>query len=174
MGHAGGCAVTGTSADTQHSVTLTVTDEAGTARLAERLAPHLRPGDAVLLDGALAAGKTAFVRALVAALGSDEAVTSPTYTIANIYAAPGGELLHVDAYRLADAREFYHLGLEDYVEHAICLIEWGSRIDTLFPEALRLALDFDPAGDTARRITLSATTPRWAPVLDALAQEGAA
>lgn len=166
--------MTGTFTDSTRRLTVTIADEAGTARLAARLAPHLRPGDAVLLDGALAAGKTAFARALVAALGSDAPVTSPTYTIANIYPAPVAELLHVDAYRLANAREFYHLGLEDYLDHGICLIEWGSRIDTMFPAALRLVLDFDAAGDTARRITLAADDPRWTPVLDALAREGAA
>ncbi|HBS49408.1 MAG TPA: tRNA (adenosine(37)-N6)-threonylcarbamoyltransferase complex ATPase subunit type 1 TsaE [Rhodobacteraceae bacterium] len=150
------------------SLTRAVADETGTAALARALAPHLAPGDALLLDGALAAGKTAFVRALAAALGSRDSVTSPTYTIANIYETPGPEILHVDAYRLKDAREFYHLGLEDYLDRAICVIEWGTRVEGMIDAPLRLHFAFGAEGESAREITLSAEAPRWAPVLEAL------
>lgn len=165
--------MTGTSTQTERSVTLAVADEAGTRRLARSLAPHLRPGDALLLDGALAAGKTAFTRALVAALGSDDAVTSPTYAIANIYDAPEFQVLHVDAWRLADARAFYQLGLDDYLEDAVCVIEWGSRVAAMFPAPLCLAFDFAEDCEAARRITVSAAEARWMPVLDSLAGDGA-
>lgn len=149
------------------TLTLTAPDEQTTARIAAALADHLRPGDAVLLDGALAAGKTFFTRALVAALGSDDAVTSPTYAIANIYESPRGPVLHVDAYRLESAREFYHLGLEDYLETGIAVIEWGERVDTMFDAPLHLRIGFG-ADDNSRSLCFTADAPRWAPVLTAL------
>lgn len=135
--------------------------------LAATIAPLLRAGDVVLLDGPLAAGKTFFVTALVAALGSNDRVTSPTYAIANIYDAPHGDILHVDAYRLENAREFHHLGLEDHVENGISLIEWGRRITDAFdaPLAMSIALG---TGETERSVTLSAEAPRWATLFDTL------
>ncbi|AJE46204.1 tRNA (adenosine(37)-N6)-threonylcarbamoyltransferase complex ATPase subunit type 1 TsaE [Celeribacter indicus] len=148
-------------------LTLTARDEAATARIAAALAPHLRAGDVVLLDGALAAGKTFFVRALVAALGCTEQVTSPTYTIAHIYETGSLPVLHVDAYRLRGAQDFHHLGLEEQVESGLSLIEWGERLGDFFDAPLSIRLDFG-AGEGTRRITLRAEAARWSPVLDAL------
>lgn len=147
---------------------ITVANEDDTARIASALADLLRPGDVVLLDGALAAGKTTFTRALVRALGYDEAVTSPTYTIANIYDTPKGALLHVDAYRLKGAQEFYHLGLEDYIETGMSVIEWGERLEGYFDAPLSIRIGFGE-DETARVLTLSSDAARWLPVLEALA-----
>ncbi|SFK06490.1 tRNA threonylcarbamoyladenosine biosynthesis protein TsaE [Celeribacter neptunius] len=147
---------------------ITVASEDDTARIASALAEHLRAGDVVLLDGALAAGKTTFTRALVRAMGCDEAVTSPTYTIANIYETPKGPLLHVDAYRLKGAQEFYHLGLEDYLETGISVIEWGERIEGYFDAPLSIRIGFGEE-ETARVLTLTSDAPRWTQVLEALA-----
>ena len=72
-----------------------------TARVAAALAPLLRAGDSILLKGALASGKTAFVQELVRALGSKADVTSPTFTIAQFYPMLAGTFLHIDAYRLS-------------------------------------------------------------------------
>ncbi|GAA3852916.1 tRNA (adenosine(37)-N6)-threonylcarbamoyltransferase complex ATPase subunit type 1 TsaE [Celeribacter arenosi] len=145
-----------------------VPDETASTALAQTLAPHLRAGDIVMLDGALAAGKTFFTRALGLALGTDDPVTSPTYTIANIYDLPRGNLIHIDAYRLKNEREFHNLGLEDDMERAITVIEWGARLGDAFPEALSIRIDL-ANGETARSYTVTATDARWAPVLEALA-----
>ena len=145
-----------------------VADESASAALAQSLAPHLRAGDIVMLDGTLAAGKTFFTRALARALGTDDPVTSPTYTIANIYDLPRGKLIHIDAYRLENAREFHNLGLEDDMERAITVIEWGARLEDAFPEALSIHIDL-ATGETARNYTLTASDARWAPVLEAFA-----
>lgn len=146
---------------------IVIYDETGTARIASALAAQLRPGDVVLLDGALAAGKTFFTRALVRALGSEEAVTSPTYTIANIYETPKGPVLHVDAYRLKGTQDFYHLGLEEYFDSGISVIEWGERIAGYFDTPLAIHIGFGDT-DTTRLLTLTADSPRWTPVLEAL------
>ncbi|MDL5157090.1 tRNA (adenosine(37)-N6)-threonylcarbamoyltransferase complex ATPase subunit type 1 TsaE [Actinomycetospora termitidis] len=137
-----------------------------TARLARDLAPHLRAGDALLLTGDLAAGKTTFTSALVAALGSDAAVTSPTFSLANFYDTPGLRVLHVDTYRLEDLAEFRDLGLDEYLDEVIAVIEWAGLVSSEFPEPLDLT--FAKTGDTARTITLSGAG-RWSTVLDDLA-----
>lgn len=150
-----------------HEITIHVADEAATKQLAAALAKHLRPGDTVLLDGALAAGKTFFTKALAAELGCTETVTSPTYAIANIYEAPNFSILHVDAYRLKSARDFHMLGLEDYLENGVSIIEWGERVRDIVEAPLDIRIGFGNA-DEARVFTLTSLAPRWAPVLEAL------
>ena len=141
----------------------------GTARLAAALAPHLHAGDAVLLTGELAAGKTTFVSALVAALGSEDAVASPTFSLAHFYATAGPRVLHVDTYRLADLAEFRDLGLDEYLDEVVALVEWGELVAGEFVEPLRIHLAAsDPADGSVREVTLRGGA-RWAPVLDALA-----
>ena len=151
-----------------HSLTLTAQSEAQTAQIAVQLAAHLRGGDVVMLDGTLAAGKTFFIRALVGGLGSDEDVTSPTYTLANIYETNRAPVLHVDAYRIENKKDFYHLGLDDYFDTGICLIEWGQRIDDFFDAPLQIDIAFGDSEGT-RVFTLSSPDPRWIPVFEALA-----
>ena len=150
-------------------VTITSAGPDDTARAAAALAPHLRSGDVLLLTGGLAAGKTTFTSALVAALGSGSAVTSPTFSLANFYDTPGPRVLHVDTYRLSDLAEFRDLGLEEYLDEVIAVIEWGGLVDSEFPEPLRIAF----TGDGTREITLRGDG-RWAPVLAALRAEVAA
>ncbi len=134
-----------------------------TKALAERVAARLGPGDLLLLDGELGAGKTFFARAMLRALGvpSEVAVTSPTFVLVNEYATARGQLLHADLYRLREsarsaggglAREVSGLGLrERRGEGAIVLVEWSEGAeDALGPDArLRVALSI---GGPSRRI----------------------
>ncbi len=136
-----------------------------TARVALALAPFLRAGDAMLLKGPLASGKTAFVQELVAALGSTAEVTSPTFTLAQFYPIADGTFLHIDAYRLSSVAEFRDLALEDFVPESITAIEWGDIIEEDFPNALTIAFEFVPNQDNWRRLTFSAAAERWQPVL---------
>jgi tRNA threonylcarbamoyladenosine biosynthesis protein TsaE len=139
-----------------------------TALVAAALAPFLHSGDAMLLKGALAGGKTAFVQELMAALGSEANVTSPTFTLAHFYPTPTGTFLHIDAYRLSSVAEFRDLGLEDYVPESITAVEWGDIVEEDFSNALSIAFEFVPSEDNTRRLTLSATAERWQPVLESL------
>lgn len=107
-----------------------------TRALARHLSELLRPGDLVLLDGALGAGKTTLIRALAEAMGVDpRAVASPTFVIAHEHALPGGaRLVHIDAYRLGghEPEELELLGWDRLTgPDAIVLIEWGQRIADL-------------------------------------------
>ena len=138
------------------------------ARVAAVLAPLLHAGDAMMLKGALASGKTAFVQELVAALGSDANVTSPTFTLAHFYQIPNGTFLHIDAYRLSSVAEFRDLALEDYVPESITAVEWGDIVEEDFSNALSIAFEFVPGQDNWRKLTFSATAERWQPVLEIL------
>lgn len=138
---------------------------AETARVATALAPFLRAGDAMLLKGPLASGKTAFVQELVAALGSAAEVTSPTFTLAQFYTLPSGNFLHIDAYRLSSVAEFRDLALEDFVPESITAVEWGDIVEADFPNALTISFEFVPNQDNWRQLTFSAGAERWQPVL---------
>ncbi len=104
------------------------------AALAARIAPHLVPGDCILLEGPIGAGKTHFARALIQArLAEPEEIPSPTYTLIQTYQAPECEIWHCDLYRLADSGEVPELGIGEALERAICLIEWPDRLGSLRP-----------------------------------------
>lgn len=142
-----------------------------TARAAAALAPWLRPGDAMMLKGALAGGKTAFVQELVAALGSEAEVTSPTFTIAQFYQTTRGMFLHIDAYRLSSVAEFRDLALEDYVAESITAIEWGDIVEVDFSNALSIDFEFVAGEDNWRKLTFSANAERWQPLLESLSKQ---
>ena len=127
-----------------------------TADIAASLAELLGPGDVVLLQGDLAAGKTFFTRHLVQELGTQDDISSPTYTIANIYQTKRCDVLHVDAYRLSDAQEFHNLGLEEEIYRSISVIEWGGRIQEAFDAYLHIALTALHEQDGARDLEFGA------------------
>lgn len=139
-----------------------------TAYVAAAIAPMLRLGDAIMLKGALAGGKTAFVQELVAALGSEADVTSPTFTLAHFYPTRAGTFLHVDAYRLSSIAEYRDLGLDDYIFESITAVEWGDKVERDFPGSLSIVFEFVDNGDTCRKLTFSASTDRWRPILHRL------
>jgi len=145
-------------------------NEADTARIAQALAFLLRQGDAILLEGALAVGKTHFVKALVKALGSEDLVTSPTFALAQFYETAAGRFLHVDAYRLSGIAEYRDLGLDEYRESSIVAVEWGSKVAGCFPGALSISMDF-AGSDDARRLTMIFSNPRWAALREHLERE---
>ena len=145
---------------------LLLDDPDATAALADRLAPALRPGDALLLEGPIGAGKTHLARALIGALQRAagevaEEVPSPSFTLIQTYRAGPLEIRHVDLYRLSDPGEVVELGLDDGAG-VLSLIEWPDRLGDLRPaDALTLRLGFAEA-DTARHLTLIPRGPRGA------------
>lgn len=143
--------------------------EADTAALAARLAAALRPGDALLLSGAVGAGKSAFARALIRArLGDPGAeVPSPSFTLVQTYGEGAETLWHADLYRLSHPDEVAELGLLAALEEAICLVEWPDRLGPLAPaEALRLDLETLNEGRLATFSGPAAWLPRLENLLD--------
>jgi tRNA threonylcarbamoyladenosine biosynthesis protein TsaE len=139
-------------------------DEEATARLGAALAPKLRRGDVVALSGPLGVGKTALARAILAALGHDGEVPSPSFAIVQPYEDVEPPVWHVDLYRIDDASELDELGL-DAAADAVLVVEWPEKAgERAWPEALRLALDFVEGG--ARRLTADVPASwqgRWPP-----------
>ena len=142
-----------------------------TARLAERVGAHLRAGDCLLLDGPVGAGKTHFARHLIWSLMPvPEDVPSPTFTLIQTYDTSVGELWHADLYRLTSLDEIEELGLVQAFDHAICLVEWPQLLGPLTPAtALTLKFQADPNNELTRHVSFHATTKRWQPLLDQLA-----
>jgi tRNA threonylcarbamoyladenosine biosynthesis protein TsaE len=145
-----------------------------------RLARLLRAGDVVVLSGALGSGKTTLAQGIGASLGIRGDVTSPTFVISRVHPSlvGGPALVHVDAYRISGAEELDDLDLDETLEEAVTLVEWGEGLaDLLAENRLRVRLSRqrgadDPGtpteehllGDEPRAITVEAFGPRWAGV----------
>ena len=100
-----------------------------TAALGGRLADALKTGRVVAFTWDLGAGKTAFVSGMARALGVEERVTSPTFTIVNEYEGGRLPLFHFDMYRLGGADELFHIGWEDYLSRGgVCAVEWSENV----------------------------------------------
>src|SRR5918999_1892711 len=95
-----------------------------TERIAAQLAAELRPGDVVTVSGELGSGKTTFVRGAARALGVEQPVTSPTFTIGHRYRGRRLDVSHLDLYRFAGVSSAEWGDLEPYFEDALVFVEW--------------------------------------------------
>lgn len=111
--------------------------------LGARLSERWKAGDLVLLEGPLGAGKTTLVRGVLEALGHRGGVRSPTFNLLQVYATHP-PVLHADLYRLTSADG---LGLEDYCDDHLCLIEWPDRLGDI-EGAIRVRIEFEGEGRT--------------------------
>ena len=122
-----------------------------TQAIAFEYAKTLKPGDVVLLDGDMGAGKTAFSKGVALGLGIEEEVTSPTYAYMNDY---DGRLFHYDCYRIESVEQAENLGLADYFDMGgICLIEWSQNIAPLLPSVVK-RVKITKIDETKREIEL--------------------
>ena len=130
-----------------------------TRAFGERLARQLRAGDVLLLMGNLGAGKSELTRGIAQGLGVTDTVTSPSFTILNVYEDGRVPLYHFDWYRLNSAEELYEMGMDEYLGgDGVAVVEWPSQCPEAIPEDC-LEVVIEPVGDTDRRLTL---TPRGA------------
>ena len=130
---------------------MNLSDEQATEALGAAIAARLRPGDVVTLSGPLGVGKTALARGLLASLGHDGEVPSPSFAIVQPYEELQPPVWHVDLYRIDDVGELDELGLDDAAE-GVLLIEWPEKAGpSVWPQALGLTLEFGESG--ARRLT---------------------
>lgn len=146
-------------------VEITLPNRRATKALAEKVAPRLRAGDLVRLDGDLGAGKTFFTRALLRALGVGEetAVTSPTFVLVTEYPCRVGTVLHADLYRLREGgprsqgfvEDVLGLGLrERRDEGAVLVVEWGDGAEEALGGEAALTVTLRTEGPNARRAVL--------------------
>lgn len=125
-----------------------------TENIAERFAQTLTGGEAVLLVGEMGAGKTHFVKGLAKGLNIDDVITSPTFTLHNMYC---GRLTlnHFDFYRVEDSAEAEMLGLDEffYDRHGVSAIEWSENIKELIP-AKHITVTIEKLNESERKITV--------------------
>ena len=127
--------------------------------LGRKLAEHLRPGDLVLVNGPLGAGKTVLAQGVGAGLGVT-GVTSPTFVISRVHKGTV-PFIHVDAYRLIDSENpnLYVDDLDLDISHSITLIEWGgSESARLSEDRLEISID---RSDDVRKVEIKPVGPRW-------------
>ena len=137
-------------------MTVTSHSQDETADVGRQLASTLAPGSVLLLIGDLGAGKTALVRGLAEGLGvRPEEVSSPTFTLMQEYRGGRLPLIHVDLYRLNDAREIDELGLEELGLNSVLAIEWAEKLPRPFSDAIEVRIDHGDADE--RRLTIAAS-----------------
>ncbi|MEM7268794.1 MAG: tRNA (adenosine(37)-N6)-threonylcarbamoyltransferase complex ATPase subunit type 1 TsaE [Pseudomonadota bacterium] len=151
--------------------TIFLQDDDATRRIGEALGMACRPGDTVLLVGALGAGKTALARAAIlarlASVGKVEDAPSPTFTLVQTYEADI-PIWHADLYRLSSSDEAYELGLDDAFDTALTFVEWPDRLGTLTPaRRLEVRLSF-PDDHEGRVASYCAFGSGWDHALTAL------
>ena len=94
------------------------------------IAKKLKGGDILLLAGDLGAGKTVLAKGIAKGLGITAQITSPTFSLMNVYETKTGRLAHIDTYRLKNEKELVEIGAEDYLgkPDTICIVEWPEKI----------------------------------------------
>lgn len=99
-----------------------------------KLAPTLRAGDVVALTGNLGAGKTHVSKGIVAGMGCESEVSSPTFTLVHEYTGGRLPVFHFDFYRLESAADVLNIGWDDYLDgQGVVVVEWADRFAELLP-----------------------------------------
>lgn len=125
--------------------------------LGKRIGEAALPGQIYTLTGDLGVGKTVFTQGLAKGLDITEPVSSPTFTIVQIYEEGRLPLYHFDVYRIGDIEEMEEIGYDDYFfGQGVCLIEWAELIEELIPDhAVKIIIEKDlEKGFDYRKITI--------------------
>ena len=129
-----------------------------TFRVGKRLGEQAYPGQVFALNGDLGVGKTVFTQGLARGLGIEEPVSSPTFTIVQVYEEGRLPFYHFDVYRIGDVEEMDEVGFEDYVMgDGVSMIEWADLIREILPEKrTEVIIEKDlEKGFDYRRITIN-------------------
>ncbi|HLD61292.1 MAG TPA: tRNA (adenosine(37)-N6)-threonylcarbamoyltransferase complex ATPase subunit type 1 TsaE [Patescibacteria group bacterium] len=139
----------------------TTSSEQETKNFGQQFATHLKGGDIVCLYGELGAGKTTLVKGIAAGLGIKEEITSPTFTLMNIYKLSAKSyqlkaLVHIDTYRLKDEKELIEIGVEDYLGQpgTVTIIEWPEKIEGLLKDKPIKKITLEHLQNQTRKISL--------------------
>lgn len=131
---------------------ITTNDPEATAAVGRNLASKLAVGDVICLSGDLGAGKTLLVQGLAAGLGVTEEVTSPTFTILQVYDSGRMPVYHFDLYRLDHPDQLFDVGFEEYVAaDGVAVIEWADKFAPCMPVE-RLWLAIGPGSAAGQRV----------------------
>ena len=138
-----------------------------TQQIGKALGANAQSGHVFLLIGDIGVGKTCLTQGVLWGLGASEYARSPSFVLASQYKGRL-PLYHIDLYRLGSVDEVLDLGLEEYLYgHGVCVVEWADRaLDLLSQDHLEVRIEH--RGERTRHLTLSATSPGYAGVLDAV------
>lgn len=129
-----------------------------TFALGQKLGEKAKAGQIYTLNGDLGVGKTVFTQGIARGLGITEAVSSPTFTIVQVYEEGRLPFYHFDVYRIGDIEEMEEIGYDDYFfGNGVCMIEWAELIEELIPEnSIHVTIEKDlEKGFDYRRITIT-------------------
>lgn len=131
------------------------TSSAETEAVAEKIATRLRGGEFIELASDLGGGKTTFVHGLAKGIGSDDRVSSPTFTISKVYKADELEIHHFDFYRLSNAGLAAH-ELHDVIGDpmVVIVVEWGGVVEHVLPKE-RVSIVIKKTGEESRQLAIS-------------------
>ncbi|MBQ6143509.1 MAG: tRNA (adenosine(37)-N6)-threonylcarbamoyltransferase complex ATPase subunit type 1 TsaE [Clostridia bacterium] len=128
--------------------------EQETENFAKEIGKKLKGDEIIALYGDLGVGKTAFTRGLVSCFWGKNAVTSPTFTLVNEYAAPKFKIYHFDMYRIKNLEDLESTGFFDYMYKGVFVIEWSENIENYLPEkTIKIYIEKNE-NDSERIITL--------------------
>lgn len=132
-----------------------------TIELGKKIAEQFKGGDIILLEGDLGAGKTTMTKGIAEYFGIEDTITSPTFTLMNIYEVKSQKskaksLVHIDTYRLEDENDLIEIGVEDYLgdPNTICLIEWPEKIEKLIQNKKMIKIKIEHLAND-RKITIN-------------------
>jgi tRNA threonylcarbamoyladenosine biosynthesis protein TsaE len=141
--------------------TIKTSTEQETIKFGIDFAKKLQGGDVILLQGDLGAGKTTLVKGMAQGLEIDNEITSPTFTLMNIYEIgskklKNKKLVHIDTYRLEDENDLIQIGVQDYLgdNDTICVIEWPEKIKDLLKNKKIISVDIKHLDENKREINI--------------------
>ncbi|OIO18307.1 MAG: tRNA (adenosine(37)-N6)-threonylcarbamoyltransferase complex ATPase subunit type 1 TsaE [Candidatus Magasanikbacteria bacterium CG_4_10_14_0_8_um_filter_32_14] len=131
--------------------------------LGEKIAKKLNPGDIILLQGELGAGKTTMAKGIAKGLGISDEIVSPTFTIMNVYNLENSKqttvnrLVHIDTYRLESEDNLIEIGVEDYLgeQDTVTIIEWPEKIKELLANKKTIEISIVKQQGDSREITIT-------------------
>lgn len=140
-------------------------NEKFTYRLGRHIGENLFPGAVVCLNGDLGAGKTSMTKSIAEAMGIDEDITSPTFTIVNEYNEGDIPLYHFDVYRIGSSDEMYEIGFDEYISsQGVSIIEWSNIIEDILPlERLDIEIKYE---DVGRRVYFNPRGERYEKIVE--------
>ena len=158
-----------------HSLRIKSSSARETQEIGRVIGEQAQPGDVYLLTGPLGAGKTCLSQGIGRGLGVKEDLRSPTFVLMT---RRQGKLMlyHLDLYRIDDPLEVWDLGIDEQLfGQGVCIVEWADKAAELFPEeSCWIAMDYLNDGESreeeeGRTAAFSASTPRFAHLMDSLA-----
>jgi len=119
--------------------------EEATKKIGRAIGKVSQPGEIYCLEGALGVGKTIFSKGFGEGLGITELITSPTFTLIQVYTSGRIPFYHFDVYRIGNPYELDEIGYEDYFYgEGVSMVEWASKVEPLLPkEAIRIVIEKD-------------------------------